>query len=76
MAMDIATCDSEESKLEWAFKLYDIDNSGCLELNEMVKNQPLGAFFAKHASQFPTLIGCCNRDLGKHRGKERTENNL
>ena len=31
-AIDIATCNSEESKLEWAFKLFDVDNSGSIEV--------------------------------------------
>jgi Ca2+-binding EF-hand superfamily protein len=30
MAIDIATCETEESKLKWAFKLYDADNTGCI----------------------------------------------
>ena len=28
MAIDIATCQTEESKLAWVFKLYDVDNDG------------------------------------------------
>ena len=32
LAMDIATCDTEESKLTWAFKLFDNDNSGYLDV--------------------------------------------
>lgn len=36
MAMDIATCDTEESKLAWAFKLFDYDNSGCIDVGEMI----------------------------------------
>ncbi len=32
MAIDIASCNSEESKLEWAFKLFDCDNSGSIEV--------------------------------------------
>ena len=32
LAMDIATCETEESKLVWAFKLFDNDNSGYLDV--------------------------------------------
>ena len=33
LAMDIATCETEESKLVWAFKLFDNDNSGYLDVS-------------------------------------------
>ena len=36
LALDIATCETEESKLVWAFKLFDYDNSGCIDAGEMV----------------------------------------
>lgn len=36
MAIDIATCQTEESKLKWAFKLFDVDNNGSLEVGEMI----------------------------------------
>lgn len=36
MAIDIATCETEESKLKWAFKLYDVANNGSLEVGEMI----------------------------------------
>lgn len=36
MAIDIATCETEESKLKWAFKLFDVDNNGSLEVAEMI----------------------------------------
>ena len=35
MAIDIATCQSEESKLAWVFKLYDVDNDGHIDIDEM-----------------------------------------
>ena len=35
MAIDIATCQTEESRLTWAFKLYDVDNDGVIEVDEM-----------------------------------------
>jgi Ca2+-binding EF-hand superfamily protein len=41
LAMDIATCDTEESKLKWAFKLFDPDNSGYLEVSAIDIKQPL-----------------------------------
>ena len=35
MAIDIATCQTEESKLAWVFKLYDVDNDGVIDIEEM-----------------------------------------
>ena len=35
MAIDIATCQTEESKLAWVFKLYDVDNDGFIDIDEM-----------------------------------------
>ena len=36
MAIDVATCETEESKLKWAFKLFDYDNNGSIEVTEMI----------------------------------------
>lgn len=33
--MDISQCETEESKLKWAFKLFDFDNSGCIEVKDL-----------------------------------------
>lgn len=35
MAIDIATCQTEESRLAWVFKLYDVDNDGVIDVKEM-----------------------------------------
>ena len=35
MAIDIASCQTEESKLAWVFKLYDVDNDGVIVCDEM-----------------------------------------
>ena len=35
MALDVAACRSEREKLEWAFRLYDVDASGSINLKEM-----------------------------------------
>ena len=35
LAIDIATCNTEESRLEWVFKLYDVDNDGIIDVREM-----------------------------------------
>ena len=35
MAINIATCQTEESKLAWVFKLYDVDNDGVIDVGEM-----------------------------------------
>lgn len=37
MAIDIASCQTEESKLAWVFKLYDVDNNGVIDVNEMAR---------------------------------------
>ena len=33
--MDIATCTTEKNKLEWIFKLFDVDNNGVIDVKEM-----------------------------------------
>ena len=35
LAIDIATCTTEESRLDWVFKLYDVDNDGIIDVLEM-----------------------------------------
>ena len=35
MSLDVAACRSEREKLEWAFRLYDVDASGSINLKEM-----------------------------------------
>ena len=37
MAIDIATCRTEESRLAWVFKLYDVDNDGVIDVDEMAR---------------------------------------
>ena len=35
MAMDVTYCQTEQEKLEWVFRLYDIDESGFIDLKEI-----------------------------------------
>ena len=35
MALDVTTCKTKEEKLEWAFRLYDIDGDGTINQDEM-----------------------------------------
>jgi Ca2+-binding EF-hand superfamily protein len=35
MAINVATRQTEESKLVWVFKLYDVDNDGVLDIDEL-----------------------------------------
>ncbi len=35
MALDVTSCTSEREKLEWAFRLYDVDDSGSINLKEI-----------------------------------------
>ena len=35
MALDVTQCASEKEKLQWAFRLYDVDASGSITLKEM-----------------------------------------
>ena len=35
MAIAVTQCNSERDKLTWAFRLYDIDNSGTINVTEM-----------------------------------------
>ena len=35
LALDIATCTTEQNRLEWIFKLFDVDNDGVIDVQEM-----------------------------------------
>ena len=35
MALDVTQCASEKEKLQWAFRLYDVDASGSITVKEM-----------------------------------------
>ena len=35
MALDVTQCASEREKLQWAFRLYDVDASGSITVKEM-----------------------------------------
>ena len=35
MALDVTSCASEREKLQWAFRLYDVDDSGSINLKEI-----------------------------------------
>ena len=35
MALDVTHCRSEREKLQWAFRLYDVDDSGSINLKEI-----------------------------------------
>ena len=35
MALDVTHCRSEKEKLQWAFRLYDVDDSGSINLKEI-----------------------------------------
>ena len=35
MALDVTQCSSEKEKLQWAFRLYDVDASGSITVKEM-----------------------------------------
>ncbi|TRY61666.1 hypothetical protein TCAL_05747 [Tigriopus californicus] len=35
MALDVASCRSDVEKLQWAFRLYDVDSSGSINLKEI-----------------------------------------
>lgn len=37
MAIGITTSQNPREKLKWAFKMYDINNDGLIELDEMTK---------------------------------------
>lgn len=35
MALDVTQCSSEKEKLQWAFRLYDVDGGGTISVKEM-----------------------------------------
>ena len=35
MALDVTQCSNEREKLQWAFRLYDVDASGSITVKEM-----------------------------------------
>ena len=35
MALDVTQCRSDKEKLQWAFRLYDVDNTGTINVKEM-----------------------------------------
>ena len=35
MALDVTQCRSEKERLQWAFRLYDVDSSGTIDVQEM-----------------------------------------
>ena len=49
LALDIATCTTEQNRLEWIFKLFDVDNDGVIDVQEMASimetMECLGKFF-------------------------------
>ena len=36
MALDVTHAKSEREKLQWAFRLYDVDDSGSINLKEII----------------------------------------
>ena len=36
MALDVTSCRDEREKLEWAFRLYDVDSSGSINREEVL----------------------------------------
>ena len=36
MALDVTSCRDEREKLQWAFRLYDVDSSGSINLREVM----------------------------------------
>jgi Ca2+-binding EF-hand superfamily protein len=36
MALDVTSCSDEREKLQWAFRLYDVDASGSVNLREVL----------------------------------------
>ena len=63
LALDIATCTTEQNRLEWIFKLFDVDNDGVIDVQEMASimetMECLGKFFLegqKNKRRFLSII--------------------
>ena len=60
MALDVTHCRSEKEKLQWAFRLYDVDDSGSINLKEITAiMETLDQVRKSHA----TFVRSLNYDL-------------
>ena len=58
MALDVTSCRSEREKLQWAFRLYDVDDSGTINLKEIITIMETLDQVAKHIGLRQLLQGC------------------